>query len=150
MKKSLKVMLATLFAVSVVGCNTAKKEESSDKEKKVKVVLDWFPNTNHTGLYVAKTKDYYKKQGLDVEVIQPGDNVSAEQMIASGKADFGVSYQENVTSARVEGIPVVSIGAIIQHNTSAFASLKKIILLHQKILKESVMEDGEHQQRKQL
>ncbi len=125
MKKSLKVMLATLFAVSVVGCNTAKKEESSDKEKKVKVVLDWFPNTNHTGLYVAKTKDYYKKQGLDVEVIQPGDNVSAEQMIASGKADFGVSYQENVTSARVEGIPVVSIGAIIQHNTSAFASLKK-------------------------
>ncbi|EMA6343683.1 ABC transporter substrate-binding protein [Bacillus cytotoxicus] len=125
MKKSLKVMLATLLAVSVVGCNTVKKEESGDKEKKVKVVLDWFPNTNHTGLYVAKTKDYYKKQGLDVEIIQPGDNVSAEQMIASGKADFGVSYQENVTSARVEGIPVVSIGAIIQHNTSAFASLKK-------------------------
>ncbi|WP_242144385.1 MULTISPECIES: ABC transporter substrate-binding protein [unclassified Bacillus cereus group] len=125
MKKSLKVMLATLLAVSVVGCNTAKKEDSGDKEKKVKVVLDWFPNTNHTGLYVAKTKDYYKKQGLDVEMIQPGDNVSAEQMIASGKADFGVSYQENVTSARVEGIPVVSIGAIIQHNTSAFASLKK-------------------------
>ncbi|EOW9529342.1 ABC transporter substrate-binding protein [Bacillus cytotoxicus] len=125
MKKSLKVILATLLAVSVVGCNTVKKEESGDKEKKVKVVLDWFPNTNHTGLYVAKTKDYYKKQGLDVEIIQPGDNVSAEQMIASGKADFGVSYQENVTSARVEGIPVVSIGAIIQHNTSAFASLKK-------------------------
>ncbi|KEK24365.1 ABC transporter substrate-binding protein [Bacillus gaemokensis] len=125
MKKGLKVMLAALLAVGVVGCNAAKKEESTDKGKKVKVVLDWFPNTNHTGLYVAKTKDYYKKQGLDVEIIQPGDNVSAEQMIASGKADFGVSYQENVTSARVEGIPVVSIGAIIQHNTSAFAALKK-------------------------
>lgn len=46
-------------------------------------------------------------------------------MIASGKADFAISAQENVTLARVEGIPVVSIGAIIQHNTSAFASLKK-------------------------
>lgn len=78
-------MLAALLAVGVVGCSSAKKEESADKEKKVKVVLDWFPNTNHTGLYVAKTKDYYKKQGLDVEIIQPGDNVSAEQMIASGK-----------------------------------------------------------------
>ncbi len=76
-------------------------------------------------MYVAQTKDYYKKQGLDVEIIQPGDNVTAEQMIASGKADFAISAQENVTLARVEGIPVVSVGAIIQHNTSAFASLKK-------------------------
>ncbi|MGQ0514041.1 ABC transporter substrate-binding protein, partial [Bacillus sp. D-CC] len=84
MKKGLKVMLAALLAVGVAGCNPAKKEESASKDQKVKVVLDWFPNTNHTGLYVAQAKDYYKKQGLDVEIIQPGDNVTAEQMIASG------------------------------------------------------------------
>ncbi|SFJ61839.1 MULTISPECIES: ABC transporter substrate-binding protein [unclassified Bacillus (in: firmicutes)] len=123
MKKGLKALLAASLLFTFAGCSAGKKEES--KEKKVTVVLDWFPNTNHTGLYVAKTKDYYKKQGLDVEIIQPGENTSAEQMIASGKADFGVSYQENVTTARVEDIPVVSIGAVIQHNTSAFASLKK-------------------------
>ncbi|MCP1122167.1 ABC transporter substrate-binding protein [Bacillus sp. 3103sda1] len=123
MKKGLKILLAASLLFSFAGCSADKNAES--KEKKVTVVLDWFPNTNHTGLYVAKTKDYYKKQGLDVEIIQPGDNTSVEQMVASGKADFGVSYQENVTTARVEDIPVVSIGAIIQHNTSAFASLKK-------------------------
>ncbi|WP_242220744.1 ABC transporter substrate-binding protein [Bacillus cereus group sp. BfR-BA-01380] len=123
MKKGLKMLLAASLLFTFAGCSAGKKEES--KEKKVTVVLDWFPNTNHTGLYVAKTKDYYKKQGLDVEIIQPGENTSAEQMVASGKADFGVSYQENVTTARVEDIPVVSIGAVIQHNTSAFASLKK-------------------------
>lgn len=123
MKKGLKALLAASLLFTFAGCSAGKKEES--KEKKVTVVLDWFPNTNHTGLYVAKTKDYYKKQGLDVEIIQPGENTSAEQMVASGKADFGVSYQENVTTARVEDIPVVSIGAVIQHNTSAFASLKK-------------------------
>ncbi|MDC2865334.1 ABC transporter substrate-binding protein [Bacillus sp. BP-3] len=123
MKKGLKALLAASLLFTFAGCSVGKKEES--KEQKVKVVLDWFPNTNHTGLYVAKTKDYYKKQGLDVEIIQPGENTSAEQMVASGKADFGVSYQENVTTARVEDIPVVSIGAVIQHNTSAFASLKK-------------------------
>ncbi|HDX9578142.1 TPA: ABC transporter substrate-binding protein [Bacillus pseudomycoides] len=123
MKKGLKVLLAASLLFTFAGCSAGKKEES--KEKKVTVVLDWFPNTNHTGLYVAKTKEYYKKQGLDVEIIQPGENTSAEQMVASGKADFGVSYQENVTTARVEDIPVVSIGAVIQHNTSALASLKK-------------------------
>lgn len=123
MKKGLKIMLAALFAFGTVGCGTDQKEES--KEKEVTVVLDWFPNTNHTGLYVAEAKGYYKKQGLDVEIIQPGDNTSAEQMVASGKADFAISTQESVTAARSEGIPVVSIGAIIQHNTSAFASLKE-------------------------
>ena len=123
MKKGLKMLVAASLLFTFAGCSAGKKEES--KEKKVTVVLDWFPNTNHTGLYVAKTKDYYKKEGLDVEIIQPGENTSAEQMVASGKADFGVSYQENVTTARVEDIPVVSIGAVIQHNTSAFASLKK-------------------------
>ncbi|WP_337241704.1 ABC transporter substrate-binding protein, partial [Proteus faecis] len=55
----------------VAGCNPAKKEETASKHQKVKVVLDWFPNTNHTGLYVAETKDYYKKEGLDGEIIQP-------------------------------------------------------------------------------
>ncbi|WP_416829066.1 ABC transporter substrate-binding protein [Ectobacillus polymachus] len=111
--------------MSIVGCQSAPTKQTAKDLKKVTVVLDWFPNTNHTGLYVAKTKEYYKNQGLDVNIIQPGDNVTVEQMIASGKADFGISYQENVTSARAEDVPVVSIATIMQHNTSAFASLKK-------------------------
>lgn len=87
----------------------------------IKVVLDWTPNTNHTGLYVARDKGYYKEQGLNVEIIQPGES-GAEQMVAAGNAEFGVSYQEGVTQARLQGVPIVSIAAVIQHNTSGFAS----------------------------
>src|SRR5690606_5117042 len=88
---------------------------------KVKVVLDWTPNTNHTGLYVARDKGFFAEQGLDVEIVQPGD-AGADQMVAAGAAEFGVSYQESITMARTSGVPLVSVAAVIQHNTSGFAS----------------------------
>lgn len=111
------VMVAGLFA----GCganNTGNKEL-----KKVTVILDWVPNTNHTGLYVAKDKGYYAAEGLDVEIIQPSEGGTAS-LIAAGQGQFGVSYQEEVTMARTakDALPIKAIAAIIQHNTSGFAS----------------------------
>lgn len=100
---------------------TAETEPVPDR---VKLLLDWAPNTNHTGLYVAKAKGWFAAQGVEVEIIEPGDGVSVEQVVAAGQADFGISYQEAVTLARAEDVPIVSIAAVIQHNTSAFASLK--------------------------
>lgn len=109
----------------MAGCNPAKKEESASKRSKSKSSIRLVSKYESYWLVCSENERLLQKQGLDVEIIQPGDNVTAEQMIASGKADFAISAQENVTLARVEGIPVVSVGAIIQHNTSAFASLKK-------------------------
>jgi len=121
----MKRLLICFFALclTLAGCSeqnssTTKKEK---KLQKVTVVLDWTPNTNHTGLFVAKENGYFKEQGLDVEIISPGQT-GADQLIASGKADFGVSYQESITQARVQNVPIVSIAAVIQHNTSGFAS----------------------------
>lgn len=91
--------------------------------QQVIVVLDWYPNTNHTGLYVALDKGYFAEEGLSVSIIEPA-KLSAEQMVAMNHAHFGVSFQEFVTFARVEGLPIVSIAAIVQHNTSGFAWLK--------------------------
>jgi ABC-type nitrate/sulfonate/bicarbonate transport system substrate-binding protein len=88
----------------------------------VTVMLDWVPNTNHIGLFVAEANGYFADQGLDVEIIQPADT-PVEQVVAGGAASFGVSYQEQVTFSRTAGVPVVSIAAIIQHNTSGFAAL---------------------------
>ena len=90
---------------------------------KVTVMLDWVPNTNHTGLYVALDQGYYQQQGLDVQIVEPAES-GVEQVVAAGKADFGVSHQEDVTNARAQDVPIVSIAAIIQHNSSGFASPK--------------------------
>nr|QRZ20272.1 ABC transporter substrate-binding protein [Virgibacillus sp. AGTR] len=130
-RKTLKKLLLLSLGITLLiltACGTEEKEQSqqnndSTEKKKISVVLDWTPNTNHTGLYVAKEKGYFEEQGLDVDIIMPGE-AGADQLIASGKADFGVSYQEGITEARVQDIPIVSIAAVIQHNTSGFASPK--------------------------
>ncbi|MCA1010289.1 ABC transporter substrate-binding protein [Halobacillus halophilus] len=121
-----KIIILFMTALVVTGCssNAGKSEETSAKQEEtnsVKLVLDWTPNTNHTGIYVAQAEGFFKEQGLDVEIMLPGE-AGADQLVASQKAEFGISAQETLTEARIQDIPVVSIGAIIQHNTSGFAS----------------------------
>lgn len=123
MNKRLASCVIFFFLLAGCGNHAADQHEKEEKEhKKVAVVLDWTPNTNHTGLYVAKEKGYFEEKGLDVEIMMPGE-AGSDQLVASGKAEFGVSYQESVTEARVQDVPIVSIAAVIQHNTSGFASL---------------------------
>ncbi|HET7558389.1 MAG TPA: ABC transporter substrate-binding protein [Limnochordia bacterium] len=110
-------MVGLALAV-ILGAGTI---QAAAKLTDVKVVLDWTPNTNHTGLYVARDLGYYADAGLDVQIIQPGAG-GADQMVAVGAAQFGVGYQEGVTEARSQGVPLVSLAAVIQHNTSGFAS----------------------------
>lgn len=131
MKKSILVGMSC--AVLLAGCGSEENKDTnqstsktdSNKTEKVTMMLDWTPNTNHTGIYVAKEKGFFKKHGLEVDIKTPGD-VTADQMIAANKKDvqFGISAQEQVTQSRSEGVPIKSIGAIIQHNTSGFMSLK--------------------------
>ncbi|UOQ86425.1 ABC transporter substrate-binding protein [Gracilibacillus salinarum] len=117
----MKKIMVALLAVCIVLVGCGEENSSSDKMEEVTLVLDWTPNTNHTGLYVAESKGYFEEQGLNVEIVMPGE-AGADQTVASGKAEFGISYQESVTEARVQDIPLVSIAAVIQHNTSGFAS----------------------------
>lgn len=130
-KKFLALLASTLLTASIfAGCAQGNKtpQGSTGENKeltKVKVILDWTPNTNHTGLYVAKDKGYYKEEGLDVEIIQPSEG-TVGNLIAAGKGDFGVSYQEDLTYARTSDnpLPIKAIAAIIQHNTSGLAAPK--------------------------
>lgn len=124
MWKKLGLGLLATSVLALTACNDRTPESTtntSGEKKKVTIMLDWTPNTNHTGIYVAKKKGFFDQAGLDVEIVQPGKTV-AEQAVAAGQAQFGVSYQEALTNARVTGVPLVSIGAILQHNTSGFAS----------------------------
>jgi ABC-type nitrate/sulfonate/bicarbonate transport system substrate-binding protein len=92
--------------------------------QKVSLALDWTPNTNHTGFYVAQQKGWYKEQGIDLEILPYSDAASPDALVAAGKADFAISFVEQVVIDRVSDLPVRSVAAIVQHNTSELATLK--------------------------
>ena len=115
-RKWILLLVATML---LAGCGA--QPAAPAELTKVNMMLDWVPNTNHTGLFVAQDKGWFKEAGLEVNIIQAGES-PVEQVVASGSADFGISYQEAVTMARAEAAPIVSVAAVIQHNTSGFAS----------------------------
>ena len=107
--------------------NSASAEGTSSGDlKEVTFVLDWTPNTNHTGVYVADQLGYFKDAGLKVKIVQPPDD-GAETLVGSGKADFGVSFQDTMSSlmaGKKKSVPITAVAAVIQHNTSGIMSKK--------------------------
>ncbi|MFD0942574.1 ABC transporter substrate-binding protein [Savagea faecisuis] len=121
-----KVLFLSLLTLVLVACQGEEAEQKEDANsesgedlKKVQLFLDWTPNTNHSGIYAAKDQGYFEEEGLDLEIMLPGE-VPTEQIVATGKAEFGISFQTQVTQARAENMPVVSIVAIIQQHTGGY------------------------------
>ena len=90
---------------------------------KLTFVLDYTPNTNHTGIYAAIAKGYYAEEGLDVEVVQPPED-GADALVGAGKAQVGMSYQDVMANylGSDDPLPVTAVAATIQHNTSGIIS----------------------------
>lgn len=126
-KKIVAVLLVSVMIFALVACATTKQDGEKDIKdlEKITFVLDWTPNTNHTGLYVALEKGYFEETGLDVEIVQPPED-GAEVLVASGKAQFGVSFQDSMAAALSgdNALPISAVAAVIQHNTSGIISRK--------------------------
>ena len=122
-KKSIILICLLCLLLVMTGCAKEKKEESGMKD--IILVLDWTPNTNHTGFYVALEKGYFEEKGLNVSIVQPPED-GAVSLVASGKAQFGVDFQDYIAPAfaNANPLPVTAVATLIQHNTSGILSLK--------------------------
>ena len=118
MKKILALILALAMLLTLTACG-GKEDET------ITLVLDWTPNTNHTGIYVALQKGWFEEAGLNVEVVQPPEGGSA-LLVASGKAQFAVTAQDSIAPALTgeNAMPITTVAAILQHNTSGIVSRK--------------------------
>lgn len=129
------VMAAAMLTFGMAGCGSANNSNSENNETattaasaektKVTFVLDWTPNTNHTGLYVAQEKGYFDEAGLEVEIVQPPED-GAEALVGTGKAQFCMTFQDTMLPTVVGDtkMPIEAVAAVLQHNTSGIISRK--------------------------
>jgi ABC-type nitrate/sulfonate/bicarbonate transport system substrate-binding protein len=120
------LLLAALASTVTIALAQAKNETLS-------LALDWVPNVNHTGIYVAQAQGWYVQRGINLKIL-PYGSVSPEVLVATNRADVGISSGEGITTATVNGEPVVSIAAIYNTNTSALAVLESSTILRPKDL----------------
>lgn len=123
MKKITAVLLSACLLFCLAACGAEKTD--TDALYEITLCLDWTPNTNHTGFFVADALGYYKDAGLKVTVVQPPED-GAELMTASGQAQFGVSFQDTLAGvfANQQSMKITAVAAILQHNTSGIISRK--------------------------
>ena len=114
-------MAVLALIILSAGLLTACALEEPDK---VSLALDWYPNSNHAGFYVAQAKGYYETEGLDVNIYVPANPEDVLKTVGAGRDDFGVSYQAEVLLARGEGVPVKSVAALVQHPLNSIMVLE--------------------------
>lgn len=121
-KRLTAVILSACLLLSFAGCAKTKAEKELTD---ITVCLDWTPNTNHTGMYVAEEKGYYKDAGLNVSIVQPPES-GATQACAAGQAQFAIDAQDTMAPALTSDEPlgITAVAALVQHNTSGIISSK--------------------------
>jgi putative hydroxymethylpyrimidine transport system substrate-binding protein len=120
MKRSLALALLALIAA---GCGEKEDVLEPSGSKSVELMLDYFPNADHAGIYAAQAGGHFEQAGLDVEIRQPPDPAAPIKQVAAGRVDLAISYEPEVLRARDQGLHVVSVGAIVQEPLTSIISL---------------------------
>lgn len=128
-KRMLGFTLSMSLALMFSGCSTGTGAGTTDGEAsaaeepaemmKITQVTNWFAQPEHGGQYTALAKGYYEAEGIDMTIEPGGPQVSSMQIVASGKAQFGMGQADEILTARDSGIPVVAIAAIFQKSPQA-------------------------------
>ena len=121
------------FLLLAALASTATIALAQQKNATLSLALDWVPNVNHIGVYVAQSQGWYAQRGINLKIL-PYGSVSPDVLVATNKADLGISSGEGITTAAVNGEPVVSVATIYNTNTSALAVLESSKILRPKDL----------------
>jgi putative hydroxymethylpyrimidine transport system substrate-binding protein len=116
-------LLLLLAIATIAACGEKQDTLEPSGSKRVELMLDYFPNADHAGIYAAQAAGDFEQAGLDVKIRQPPDPAAPLKQLAAGRVDLAISYEPEVLRARDEGLNVVSVGAIVQRPLTSIISL---------------------------
>jgi putative hydroxymethylpyrimidine transport system substrate-binding protein len=116
---------ALLLAAAVAGCSEKEDVLEPGAPEPFALMLDYFPNADHAGVYAAEAAGEFRDVGLDVEIRQPPDPAAPLKQVAAGRVDLAISYEPELLRARDRGLRVVSVGALVRRPLTSIVSLPK-------------------------
>lgn len=119
-RRALTLIVAAVACLALMaGCGGDDGGDGGSGQQSARLILDWFPNTDHAGIYGAIDEGFFADEGVDVKPEVPSDPSAALKRLAAGRAEFAISYEPEVLIARSEGVPVVAVGALVTRPLNA-------------------------------
>ena len=125
MTRRLPLVLLALTALVLAACGERKEPTAAPAQQPLRLMLDYFPNADHAGIYAAKANGDFSRAGLDVQVQTPSDPAAPLKLLAAGKVDLAVSYEPELLLARDKGLKLVAVGALVQKPLTSIMSIGK-------------------------
>jgi putative hydroxymethylpyrimidine transport system substrate-binding protein len=118
------VLALLVFALGLAACGE-KSEDSSAESQPLSLTLDFYPNADHAGIYMAQKLGYFEEAGLDVSIDAPADPTAPMKLVAAGQTDLAISYEPEVALAQERGLDVVAVGALVNRPLTSLIWLRK-------------------------
>jgi putative hydroxymethylpyrimidine transport system substrate-binding protein len=122
-RRSIATLLAVACAVAVAACGERKESTAAPKAETVRLMLDFFPNADHAGIYAAQGTGAFRKAGLNVSILTPSDPSAPLKLLAAGRVDLAISYEPELLLARNRGQKLVAVGALVQRPLTSVVSI---------------------------
>src|SRR4051812_26291997 len=106
------VLALLTIALGLAACG-AKSESGKGEAEKLTLDLDFYPNPDHAGIYMAQEEGYFDEAGLEVAIDSPSDPAAPLKDVAAGRADLAITYEPEVMLAHEQGLDVVAIAALV-------------------------------------
>ncbi|HEY2477661.1 MAG TPA: ABC transporter substrate-binding protein [Solirubrobacterales bacterium] len=118
------VLALVILAVGLAACGS-KSENTKGEPEKLTLDLDFYPNPDHAGIYMAEKEGFFGEAGLDLTIDSPSDPAAPLKDVAAGRADLAITYEPEVVLAHEQGLDVVAVGALVNQPLTSLIWLKK-------------------------
>jgi putative hydroxymethylpyrimidine transport system substrate-binding protein len=119
------VALALLILAAGLAACGSKSENTKGEAEKLTLDLDFYPNPDHAGIYMAEKEGFFTEAGLDVTIDSPSDPAAPLKEVAAGRADLAITYEPEVMLAHEKGLDVVAVAALVNQPLTSLMWLKK-------------------------